>query len=96
VPLRAALIGVRDAKDRRLVEHLADELDAKRQVAREPARHADARESGQVGSPARLALTVKMSFKYICSGSSIFSPSAHGGTGLVGIATTSTRSNACS
>jgi len=41
-----------------------------------------------------LALTVKTSARYICSGSAMRSPSRNAGTGLVGIATTSTRSNA--
>ena len=33
------------------------------------------------GSPARFTLTVKMSARYICSGSSVFSPSLNGGMG---------------
>ena len=36
------------------------------------------------GSPARLALTVKMSARYICSGSSVRSPSLNAAVGLVG------------
>jgi hypothetical protein len=47
------------------------------------------------GRPARLALTVKTSARYICNGSPTFSPSRKGGIGLVGIATTSTCPNAC-
>ncbi len=46
------------------------------------------------GRPVRLALTVKMSFRYICSGSLVFSPSVNAGVGVVGVATTSTRSKA--
>ena len=42
------------------------------------------------GEPARLALTVKMSPRYMCSGSETRSPSGNAGVGVVGIATTST------
>jgi hypothetical protein len=48
------------------------------------------------GSPARLALTVKTSARYICSGSETRSPILNAGVGLVGIATTSTCSKAAS
>src|SRR5262249_1284949 len=37
------------------------------------------------GTPARFALTVKISARYICSGSSAFSPRPNGGMGLVGV-----------
>jgi hypothetical protein len=46
------------------------------------------------GTPARFALTVKMSARYICSGSSVFSPRPNGGIGLVGMAITSAASKA--
>src|SRR6185503_967091 len=42
------------------------------------------------GSPARLALTVNTSARYICSGSETRSPIRNAGVGLVGIAITST------
>jgi hypothetical protein len=71
----------RRAQEGRLVERASGQLQADRQrraCLRPPAtsaRHADA------GKPARFALTVKMSARYICSGSSVFSPSANGGWG---------------
>ena len=43
------------------------------------------------GSPARFAGTVKMSDRYMASGSSTFSPSAKAAVGLVGITSRSTR-----
>src|SRR6187399_119179 len=46
------------------------------------------------GRPARLTLTVKMSARYICKGSSVFSPSLNGGIGLVGMTMTSACSRA--
>ena len=46
------------------------------------------------GSPARFTGIVKMSDRYIVSGSSVRSPSANAGVGATGMATTSTRSNA--
>src|SRR5581483_4346632 len=42
------------------------------------------------GRPARFALTVKTSARYICTGSAVRSPMRNAGTGLVGIATAST------
>ena len=48
------------------------------------------------GNPDRLALTVKTSMRYICTGSETRSPIRTAGVGLVGIATTSTRANAWS
>ena len=39
--------------------------------------------------PARFAGTVKMSARYICSGSAVFSPRRKAGVGVVGVATTS-------
>ena len=48
------------------------------------------------GSPVRLALAVKMSPTYNCSGSSDRSPSLNAVVGVVGIAIASTRSNAVS
>ena len=46
------------------------------------------------GTPARLAGTVKTSFKYIAIGSSVFSPIAKAAEGVVGVRMQSTRSNA--
>src|SRR6202040_2570931 len=46
------------------------------------------------GTPARLAGTVKTSFKYIAIGSSVFSPMAKAADGAVGVRMQSTRSNA--
>ena len=46
------------------------------------------------GNPARLALTVNTSSRYILRGSSTRSPSLNAGVGLVGISTVSTRSKA--
>ena len=48
------------------------------------------------GRPARLALTVNTSARYIWSGSETRSPTRNAAVGLVGIATTSARSNASS
>ena len=48
------------------------------------------------GRPARFALTVNTSARYICSGSATRSPSLNAAVGLVGIATASTRRNASS
>ena len=48
------------------------------------------------GMPARLAGTVKMSARYIASGSAVFSPKRNAGEGVVGVATTSQDSRACS
>src|SRR6476620_9838029 len=42
------------------------------------------------GSPAMLTVTVKMSFRYISTGSPDFSPSAKAGDGVVGVRITST------
>jgi hypothetical protein len=44
------------------------------------------------GSPDRFALTVKMSARYICSGSDMRSPILNAAVGLVGIAIASTAS----
>jgi hypothetical protein len=41
------------------------------------------------GRPVRLAATVKMSLRYICTGSSALSPSGNAGVGVVGPAMTS-------
>ncbi len=46
------------------------------------------------GIPARLAVTVKMSQRYIWSGSAVFSPDVKAGNGEVGPAITSHVSNA--
>ena len=45
------------------------------------------------GSPARFTGMVRMSFRYICRGS-VFSPSVNATPGVVGAASTSTRSKA--
>jgi hypothetical protein len=42
------------------------------------------------GSPAKLAGTVNTSFKYIFTGSSVFSPIANAADGVVGVNITST------
>ena len=42
------------------------------------------------GSPAMFTVTVKMSFRYISTGSPDFSPSAKAATGVVGVRMTST------
>ncbi len=48
------------------------------------------------GMPARLAVTVKMSARYMASGSSAFSPSRNAGVGVVGVTIASTSANASS
>ena len=48
------------------------------------------------GRPARLAGTVKTSFRYMAMGSSIFSPMAKAAKGAVGVSTASTLANAVS
>ncbi len=48
------------------------------------------------GTPARFAGMVATSFRYICSGSSIFSPSLNAVVGADGVAMTSTCANAAS
>ena len=48
------------------------------------------------GSPAMFTVTVKMSFRYISTGSPDFSPSAKAGAGVVGVRITSTFSKASS
>ena len=48
------------------------------------------------GSPAMLTVTVKMSLRYICSGSPLTSPMPKAGPGVVGVSSTSTFSNASS
>ena len=48
------------------------------------------------GMPARLAGTVKMSARYMASGSAVFSPKRNAVEGVVGVATTSHVSSACS
>ena len=45
------------------------------------------------GSPARLQEMVKMSARYICNGSEVFSPSLNAAVGDVGVMTASTVSN---
>ena len=48
------------------------------------------------GMPAKSAVTVKMSAKYIANGSSVFSPSLNAGVGVVGVTIASTLANASS
>ena len=48
------------------------------------------------GTPARFAGIVVTSFRYICIGSSIFSPSRNAVVGAEGVAMTSTWANAAS
>ena len=48
------------------------------------------------GSPARLAGTANTSFRYIASGSAIFSPSPNAADGAVGARITSQLAKACS
>ena len=48
------------------------------------------------GTPARFAGIVVTSFRYICIGSSIFSPSRNAVVGAEGVAMTSTCANAAS
>ena len=69
----------------------AQELEADRQAARREPHGTD-----RPGMPARFAGTVKMSARYICSGSAVFSPRRNGGVGVVGVATTSQARKACS
>src|SRR5689334_12030371 len=46
------------------------------------------------GKPARLTVTVNTSFKYMETGSEVFSPMAKAGPGVAGVKSTSHRSNA--
>ena len=48
------------------------------------------------GSPAMFTVTVKISFRYISTGSPDFSPIAKAGPGVVGVRIASTSSNAVS
>ena len=87
---RVALIGVGGTQQRGLVEHPP--------VSCTPIGSPVAGENPHgtliAGRPVRLALTVKMSSRYIWSGSLVFSPSLNAGVGVVGVAITSARSNA--
>jgi len=69
-----------------LVERAGEELQAHRKAVGEAARE------GQAGK--RLAGTVKMSARYICRGSPVFSPRRKAGVGVVGVAMTSQPENA--
>src|ERR1700754_3637566 len=48
------------------------------------------------GRPARLTVTVKTSFRYMETGSSVFSPTPNAGLGVAGVSNTSQFSNALS
>ena len=48
------------------------------------------------GSPAMFTVTVKMSLRYICTGSPLTSPMPKAGPGVVGVSSTSTFSKASS
>jgi len=72
---------VRGAQDGRFVERLADELKPERQAA-------------MPGRPARFTVTVKTSFRYIETGSAVFSPTPKAGPGVAGVSRTSHFSNA--
>ncbi len=85
MPVRRLLVGVRDAENAFLVERASDDLETDRGPAAIMPQG-----TLTAGRPARFALTVNTSARYICSGSSIFSPSLKAGVGQVGIATTST------
>ena len=88
---RVALERIGGAQHRRFVEGATRQLETDRQAF---GRRRNRTGTLIDGSPVRLALTVKMSFKYICTGSLVFSPSLNAGVGVVGVATTSTRSKA--
>ena len=64
-PCGVAFVGVGDAQQRRLVEASAGQLQADRQAVRCVKPHGTL----IAGRPARFALTVKTSARYICSGS---------------------------
>ena len=80
--------GARGAEQRRLVERAADELQPDRHAAPASRPHGTERP----GSPARFAVMVKTSARYIWSGSSVFSPSWNATVGATGPAMTSHRS----
>ncbi len=77
MPVGRLLEAVRDVEDPRLVEVVALELQADRQaVGRRSRTGIDI-----AGGPVRLAAMVKMSFRYICTGSSVFAPSLNAARG---------------
>ena len=88
---RCVFNGLGGAEQGAFVERLADELQTKRRsLARSPAGTA------RPGNPAMFTVTVKMSSRYIASGSPDFSPNPKAGDGVVGVSTKSTLLHASS
>ncbi len=88
---RRPLEGRARAQQRRLVERTA-----RGAAGRRAGRAARPQGSDSAGRPARFAGTVKMSARYICSGSPVFSPRRKAGVGVVGVAITSQPAKAAS
>jgi hypothetical protein len=87
LPAQRPLERVRGAKHERLGEVPGAELPADRQPSTRPTGTLIA------GTPARFALTVKASFRYIVYGS-VIEPSGNAVVGAVGVKSRSTASNA--
>ncbi len=79
VPVGRLLKPVRDVQDPRFREIVALYLQADRQAVPSKPQGIDI-----AGAPVRLAATVKMSFRYICTGSSAFAPIRNAADGAVG------------
>src|SRR6185503_8717241 len=69
----------------------ADQLQAERQAGR-----VQPRRTLMPGRPARFTVTVKMSLRYMATGSSALSPRLKAAEGAVGVSRASTFSHACS
>src|SRR5438094_10611900 len=90
MPHGRLLVGVPDAEHGRLVEGPADHLEPDGSPA--PSKPQG---RARAGRPARLTEMVKMSDRYMVSGSAVFSPRRKAVVGATGVTSASQRASAC-